>query len=133
MQLAHRIIKKEIIQQNHNVLTMTRSSFFSTFIAVASSAVNITVNQVPSVTPTLNISWNIPQDGATVTGYTIHYNRNSSGGNVDVQHNTTLLIPNLIADGRPYKITIETKSIHLSGFTEPLQYELCKLIVTIYT
>ena len=96
---------------------------------MASSVVGITVVQVPSRTPTLNISWNIPQDGAAVTGYIIHYDRNSSRENFDVQHNTTLLIPNLLADGQPYNITVETKSVHLSGFTEPLQYELCKLFV----
>ena len=102
---------------------------FHTFLAVASSVVGITVVQVRFPTPTLNISWNIPQDGATVTGYTIDYSRNGTGKSIDVQHGTTLLISNLVADGQPYNITIETHSIHLSAFSVPLRYELCKFLV----
>ena len=113
-----------ILTTNQNGVLL--SVVFNTFTTVASSVVGITVVQVSSPTPTLNISWQTSQDGAVVTGYTVHYNKNGSGGSIDVQHNTTLLIPNLVADGQPYNIVVETHSIHLSGFSEPLQYELCK-------
>ena len=101
---------------------------FPYIITVASSAVGITVVQVSSLSPTLNISWQTPEDGAAITGYTVHYNKSGGGESIDVQYNTTLLIPSLIADGQPYYITLETHSVLLSGFSQPLLYELCKLL-----
>ena len=111
-----------------NQHSMTNLYSFPYLITVASSAVGITVVQVSSTTPTLNISWQKPDDGAAITGYTVHYNKNGSGESIDVQHNTTLLIHNLVADEEPYNISVETRSIDLSGFSETLRYELCKLI-----
>ena len=67
-----------------------------------------------------------------VTGYTVHYsgadsNGNQHNGSSDTTTETTVLIHDLLADGRSYSLTVEAHSVHLSGYSEPLSYELCKL------
>lgn len=87
--------------------------------------------QVSSLSPTLTVSWNAPQDGATVTSYTVHYTSTGSGiqhgGSVHGFQNMSISIPNLMADGRYYNIVVEAHSVHLSGISDPLQFKLCKL------
>lgn len=101
------------------------------YYIVASFAVDVTAVQVSSLSPTLTVSWNAPQDGATVTSYTVHYTSTGSGiqhgGSVHGFQNMSISIPNLIADGRYYNIVVEAHSVHISGFSNPLQFKPCKL------
>lgn len=96
---------------------------------MASPPVNISVTQVSGSTPTLNITWNPPQtNAALVTSYLLHYTSGDDTRSLLTYSNTSdsVLISNLIADGRAYEIVVEAKSIHLSGFSEPLKYQPCK-------
>ena len=78
----------------------------------------------------------MPQEGAAVTGYTVHYSGADSSGNkhsgsVNASTDTTVLIHNLLADGRSYNLTVEAHSVHLSGYSKSLDHELCKFIISL--
>lgn len=76
------------------------------------------------------VSWNAPQDGASVTSYTVHYSGSGGStvhkGSINVLLNTSALIPMLMADGRYYDVRIEAHSLHLSGYSDPVPYKPCK-------
>ena len=104
---------------------------------VAGPPNNVTTVQVPSHSPTLNISWNMPQEGAVITGYTVHYsgadrNGNQHNGSSNTTTDTTVLIHDLRADGRTYNLKVEAHSEHFSGYSEPLHYEPCKLTLVVH-
>ena len=51
-----------------------------------------------------------------MTGYTVHYSGGGDTGSVNVESSaTTVTITGLMNDGRTYTITVEAKSVHLSG------------------
>ena len=95
--------------------------------------VDLTAVQVPSKSPALNISWTSPSTGAAATGYTVYYYSHSTT-NEGVEESrsvstdeTTVLINQLLADGRTYHIAVEAHSIHLSGYSDSISYSPCKL------
>ena len=51
-----------------------------------------------------------------MTGYTVHYSGGGDTGSVNVGPSTTATtITGRMNDGRTYTITVEAKSVHLSG------------------
>ena len=51
-----------------------------------------------------------------MTGYTVHYSGGMDTGSVNVRlSTTTTTIAGRMNDGRTYTITVEAKSMHLSG------------------
>lgn len=66
---------------------------------------------------------------AAVTSYILHYTRGSDTGSVSASSsNTFVVISDLIADGNDYEIIVEAESIHISGFSDPVRYQPCKLL-----
>ena len=64
----------------------------------------------------ISVTWSAPSGGAAVTGYTVHYSGGGDTGSVNVgQSTTTATITGRMNDGRTYTITVEAKSVHLSG------------------
>ena len=64
----------------------------------------------------LSVTWMAPSGGASVTGYTVHYSIGGDTGSVNVGPSTTAItITGRINDGHAYIITVEAKSVHLSG------------------
>ena len=88
---------------------------------------NVSSVQVTAYTPTLHISWSSPQDGASVTGYVVYYESVEHAGPVMAYLNTSILVHDLIADGRSYEITVEAQSIHLSGYSTAVDVQPCKV------
>lgn len=96
---------------------------------MASPPTNVRITQVSGSTPILNITWSHPQIDAVVTNYTLHYTRGNDTGSVPAYSNTLVLLSDLIADGNDYEIIVEAESIHISGFSEPVRYLPCKLLL----
>lgn len=96
---------------------------------MASPPTNVRITQVSGSTPILNIMWSHPQIDAVVTNYTLHYTRGNDTGSVPAYSNTLVLLSDLIADGNDYEIIVEAESIHISGFSEPVTYLPCKLLL----
>ena len=65
----------------------------------------------------ISVTWSAPSGGATVTGYTVHYSGDMDTGSVNVGSSTTTAttFTGRMNDGRTYTITVEAKSMHLSG------------------
>ena len=73
----------------------------------------------------MNVSWSPPSDGASVTGYVVHYRSLLHEGTLAVFQNTSVLIDGVIAEGRFYEIIVEAQSIHLSGYSLPVPFGSC--------
>ena len=111
--------------------TVQCTAFSST---VAGPAVDVMAVQVSSMTPTLKISWSPPEDMGVITGYTVYYygSGTASGGNDHIGssqtvNDTTVLISQLLADGRTYNMRVAAHSAHLNGYSEDILYNPCKL------
>ena len=103
-------------------------------LAVAAHAENVEATQIPSSTPTLNISWSSVSEGAPVTSYTLHYTSSGSDGREDhngsvatTGNDSVAVIEELLGDGRTYSVIVEAHSIHLSSYSDPLSYTPCEL------
>lgn len=96
---------------------------------VASPPTDIRITQVSGSTPTLNITWSHPEIDAVVTNYILHYTRGNDTGSVPAYSNMLVLLSDLIADGNDYEIIVEAESIHISGLSEPVIYQPCKLLL----
>lgn len=98
-------------------------------ISVAAPPTNVRITQVSGSTPTLDITWNHPQIDAVVTNYTLHYTSGNDTGSVPAYSDTLVLLTDLIANGNDYEIIVEAESIHISGLSEPVIYQPCKLLL----
>lgn len=105
------------------------AAFLLHCITVAGSVVGLTAIQVPSKTPTLNISWSPPTTGAAVTRYSVYYHSSSSASD-DIGHSdtndTSVLIDELLANGRTYNISVVAHSTHFDGYSESIFHRPCK-------
>ena len=64
----------------------------------------------------ISVTWSAPSGGAPVTGYTVHYSGGRDAGSVNLGPSTTATtITGRMNDGHTYTITVEAKSVHLSG------------------
>ena len=70
------------------------------------------------------MEWSQPVGGATVIGYTIHYTDNdgSTGTESTNADSTSVDISSLssLCDDEMYTVTVEARSEHLSGESEPM-------------
>ena len=93
---------------------------------MAGSPSIITAIQIKSPTPTIEVHWNAPLNGAEVTAFAVHYKL--IGGDsfiLDTEENVSSAVLDELQPLGSYEITIEAKSIHLSGFSPPVTIELC--------
>ena len=70
------------------------------------------------------MEWSLPKGGAPVIKYVLHYN--GSDGSVQTE-NTNVNIHG-IKNNHIYTITVEARSLNLSGESEPMPYESGKSI-----
>ena len=67
----------------------------------------------------ISVIWMAPSGGAPVTGYTVHYSVGGYTWSVNVGSSTTATTITVLAarinDGSTYTITVEAKSVLLSG------------------
>ena len=91
------------------------------------------MTQVPSSSPTLNISWSLGPGGAPIINYTLHYTSAGMDGRGDhngsvatAGNNSAGVIEDLLGDGRTYSVLVEAHSLHLSSFSETLVYTPCE-------
>ena len=74
-----------------------------------------------TATGILRVEWSQPTGGAPVTKYIIHYtdsnaiNANAGSNSVDISD---------LNDGEVYTVTVEARSEHLSGESEPITITL---------
>ena len=106
------------------------------FHAVAGRVENVVVTQIPSFSPTLNVSWSPATEGAPVTGYTVHYTSSGVGGGNEhnesvftIGNESSAVIDNLLADGRAYSVVVEAHSLHFSSFSQPTSYTPCEFTI----
>ena len=94
----------------------------------------VTVIQVTSLTPTVEVTWNAPLDGAEVTAYSVHYKLIGIANDftLNVERNVLSVMLDQLEPRGTYEITIEAKSRHLSGFSSPVTVELCKNLCNNY-
>ena len=84
-------------------------------LPVASPPTMVSAQQVAPGS-SISVTWMAPSGGATVTGYTVHYSGGGDTGSVNVGLSTTATtITGRNNNGLTYTITVEAKSMHLSG------------------
>ena len=107
-------------------------------MTVAGQVGSVEVTQIPSLSPTLNVSWSPPSSGgAAITSYTLHFTSSGEGrgaanhnGSVVTNGNASAaVIRELLADGRTYGVTVEARSLHFSSYSAPLPYTPCELAI----
>ena len=72
----------------------------------------------------MRVEWSPPVGGATVVGYTIHYTDNDGNIGTEITNadSTSVDISGLssLCDDGMYTVTVEARSEHLSGESEPM-------------
>ena len=73
----------------------------------------------------MRVEWSQPTGGAPVTGYTIHYtdSQDRAGTKTASTGDTSTDISGL-SGGETYTITVEARSDHLSGESDPMTIRL---------
>ena len=102
---------------------------------MASDPIVVMLNQVSATT--VRVEWSQPSEGATVTGYVVHYSDGTTDRMKSVAASSTSTdIPSL-SSGRTYTISVEATSSQLSGESEVvtiavgecISLEMCKMFV----
>ena len=96
---------------------------------VAGNPSMVTVIQVTSLTPTVEVTWNKPSNGAEVTAFSVHYKLIgivNDSFTLNVERNMLSVMLDQLEPRGTYEITVEAKSRHLSGFSSPVTVKLCK-------
>ena len=77
---------------------------------------------------TVIVGWSPPSEGATVTGYVVHYKTATSVmiKSVDQYLTSTVLLS--LTHGATYTISVEATSQHLSGVSEEMNITLSEQI-----
>ena len=75
----------------------------------------------------LRVEWDAPVGGASVVGYIIRYTDSDGNSGIASSDSTSVVID--IDTSVMYTITVEARSEHLSGESEPWVYELGKSIL----
>ena len=89
---------------------------------MAGSPTLTSLNQISSTA--VRVMWSPPSEGATVTGYIIHYKTGGSvGTEADPSSSTSTVISGL-TNGATYTISVEATSQHLSGESEEMTIKL---------
>ena len=86
---------------------------------------NPTLMSLEQTSPdSVKVIWNSPLEGATVTGYVVHYKTATSVRTKSVaQHLTSTFLMSLTG-GVTYTISVEATSQHLSGESEKMNITL---------
>ena len=66
------------------------------------------------------MEWSPQEGGATVIGYTIHYNGSDGSTGTEIANADSTSDNIAINDGLMYTVTVEARSEHLSGESEPM-------------
>ena len=93
------------------------------FSLVATDPTIVSLVQVSATT--VRVEWSQPSGGASVTGYTVHYSDGSTDRSMSAS-STSADITGLVNDGRPYSISVEATSEHLSGESASQDITLCE-------
>ena len=72
----------------------------------------------------MRVEWSQPTGGAPVTGYTIHYTDSQDRAGSEVVNSGTTSTISGLSDGETYTITVEARSDHLSGESDPMTITL---------
>ena len=97
----------------HFIICCYKLFFFSNSESVASAPI---ITSLEQISPTaVRVEWSQPSEGATVTGYVVHYSDGSSERSMNVINSTTELVISNLTNGSTYVITVEATSDHLSG------------------
>ena len=75
-----------------------------------------TLTSLKQISPTtVRVTWSPPSEGATVTGYVVHYIGGGSNGTVTEPSSSTSTDITGLTSGPTYAISVEATSQHLSG------------------
>ena len=94
---------------------------------------NPTLMSLKQASPdSVRVKWSPPSEGATVTGYVIHYKTATSVRNKSVSQNFTGTFLLSLIRGATYIISVQATSQHLSGESEEMNITL-QLGVQLYS
>ena len=103
---------------------------------VASDPIVVVLNQVSATA--VSVGWVQPSEGATVTGYVVHYSDGTTDRMKSVAASSTITSTDIssLSSGRTYTISVEATSSQLSGESEVVTIavgecilEMCKIFV----